>query len=406
MPERARPWFRPAARELLLIVALMGAAATLVSWLVAGTDIGSAVARGLSVLLVVSPFAPVVADHVAGRRRRRVLDELRVHPVDEAVLEAAATSDVVVFDTAGTLTTGTPTVVAVVPGAASSAPEVLALAASAEFESAHPLARAIVAEARQRSVDVAPPTGFTTLEGRGVRSTVEGREVLVGSQRLLAEQGLRLEQPLQTAAHLAATSGATVLIVIVAGTAIGLITIADPLRPGAAEAVARLRGLKLRVAMLTGAPLEVADWLSVRLGLDEVYAGVLPQDKPDTVSRLQQRGSRVVVVGDGVDDAAALAQADVGIALGADAGQTDIRITGRDPRIVADLLAVSRAVRRGRRRRLGIIIGYHVAAVPLAAGALAGVGVLMPPMLALGLSLALLGALAVDANALHRRRRP
>lgn len=406
MPVAAPPRFRLAAREVLLGVALLGGAATLGGWLAAGAEVEFAVARALSVLLVVSAFAPVVAQRVSARRQRRVLDDLRVHPVDDAVLDAASRATVVVFDTAGTLTAGTPRVVAVVAATGGSAAEVLAAAASAEFESPHPLGRAIIAEARARSVVVAPPTGFTTLEGRGVRSTVEGREVLVGSARLVAEQGLRLEESLAMAAHANAAAGATVLVVIVAGRVDGLIAISDPVRPGASDAVARLRALRVRVAMLTGAPLEVSDWLSVRLGLDEVYAGVLPRDKPDVVSRLQHRGARVLVVGDSIDDAPTLVQADVGIALGADAGDADIRIADRDPRSVAGLLEFCRARDRGRRRRLGLIVAYHLVTVPLAAGALAAVGVLMPPVLALALSLALIGGLALDAGAAARRRRP
>lgn len=406
MPAAPSPRFTLPVREVLLGVALLGSAVTFAGWQLSGADLEFTVARALSVLLVVSPFAPVVAARVAARRERRVLDDLRVHSVDAAMLEAAAATTVVVFDTAGTLTAGTPTVTAVVPAPGGSAAEVLAAAASAEFESPHPLARAIVAQARAQSLVVAPPTGFTTLEGRGVRSTVAGQEVLVGSARLVAEQGLRLDESLSMAAHAQAAAGATVLVVIVAGQVIGLIAIADPLRTGAHDAIGRLRALRVRVAMLTGAPLEVSDWLSVRLGLDEVFAGVLPQDKPDLVSRLQHRGARVLAVGDSIDDGPTLTQADVGVALGADAGDADIRIASRDPRSVADLLEYCRARVRGRRRRLAILVGYHLMTVPVAAGALAGVGLLMPPVLALALSLALLGGLALDAGGARARRGP
>ena len=406
MPAAPSPRFTFPVREVLLGVALLGSVATLAAWQLAGADIEFVVARALSVLLVVSPFATVVATRVSARREQRVLDDLRVHSVDAGMLDVAAATTVVVFDTAGTLTAGTPTVSAIVPALGGSAVDILAVAASAEFESPHPLGRAIVAEARAQSLVVAPPTGFTTLEGRGVRSTVAGQEVLVGSGRLVAEQGLRLDESLSAAAHAHAAAGATVLVVIVAGQIVGLIAIADPLRTGAHDAVARLRALKVRVAMLTGAPLEVSDWLSVRLGLDEVFAGVLPQDKPDVVSRLQHRGARVLAVGDSIDDGPTLDQADVGVALGADAGDADIRIAGRDPRSVADLLEYCRARVRGRRRRLAIIAGYHAVTVPIAAGVLAGVGILMPPVLALALSLALLGGLALDAGALRARRRP
>lgn len=406
MPSIQRFVSRLPLREVLLALALVAGGATLLGWLAAGADAATAVARALSALLVVSPFAPAVAQRIAQNRLDGLLDDLKVHDLDDATLDALATADVVVFDTASTLTAGTPVVSAVLASPRSNAAEVLSLAASAEFESSHPLARAIIHEARSRAVAVAPPTGFTTIEGRGVRSTVEGREVLVGSSRLVAEQGIVLEPSLATAAHLSATSGASVLFVLEASQVCGVIAITDEIRSGAPESVSRLRAEGLRVAMLTGAPLEVADWLSVRLGLTEVFAAVLPRDKPDVISRMQTRGSRVVVVGDGIDDAATLAQADVGIALGADAGHAKVLIAARDPRRVADLVAAARVRWRGARRRLGILIAFHALTVPIAAGALAGLGVVMPPVLAVALSLALLGGLAADAHTQYRRIRP
>ena len=380
----------------LLIVALASAGLALAAWrLVLPDDPAFIVERVVAVLVVASPGSLGLARRMAVDASAARLTRDGIRAATPTALDRLGRVDIVLFDTAGTLTTGEAAVRAVVPSRSWTAPDVLALAASVEFESEHPVARAIVAYAREASVTVAPPTGFTSLAGRGVRAAVDGREVLVGNVRLLAEQGLRLDDALRSAAHSTEASGATVVVVIVGGEVAGIVSVEDPLRPESAEAIARLRAHGVRAALVTGGSLAVADWMAVRLGLDEVFASMLPDDRADLVSRLQQRGARVAVVGEGVADAAALAAADVGIAIGAGAdSETDVDIVlgSDDPRGVAAALDTSRAMRRARRRTLAVVVTYHALVIPLAAAVLSGVGVTLPLALAAALPAVLLGA--------------
>ncbi len=377
----------------LVIVALASAGVTLAAWrLVLPDDPAFIVERVVAVLVVVGPGALGLARLRAAEASAARLARDGIRAAMPAALERLGRVDIVLFDTAGTLTTGEGAVRAVVPSGSWAAPDVLALAASVEFESEHPVARAIVAHARAASVTVAPPTGFTSLAGRGVRAAVDGREVLVGSARLLDEQGLRLTPELRSAAQASEAAGATVVYVIVSGSVAGLLAVEDPLRPESAQAIARLRAHGVRAALVTGGSLAVADWVAVRLGLDEVFAEMLPDDRADLVSRLQQRGARVAVVGEGVADADALAAADVGIAIGAGPETVaDLVLGSDDPRAVASALDTSRAVRRARRRTLAVVIAYHALMIPLAAGVFAGVGVILPLALAAALPAVLLG---------------
>jgi Cu2+-exporting ATPase len=299
------------------------------------------------------------------------------------------TVDTVLFDKTGTLTVGQPAVrdVAAVDGD----PEgVLRLAAAAEADSEHPLGRAIVAAA---SGQVPPATGFRSLAGRGVQATVDGAEVSVGGPSLLRE--LAIEEPTVLAHDVAAWRGrgASVLFVLTGDRVVGAVALEDQVRPQSVQAVGALHERGIRVVMITGDARQVADAVAADVGVDEVVAEVLPQDKDAAVGSLQASGDRVAMVGDGVNDAPALARADVGIAIGAGTdvaiGSAGVVLASDDPRGVVSVLRLSEASSRKMLQNLGWALGYNVVAIPLAAGAFAWAGFLLPPAV---------GALAMSAS--------
>jgi len=375
------------AAALLFYVALGAAVITLAVWfLLKPDDPGFVLERVVSVLVIACPHAlglaiPLVS-LIATTKGARAGILVR----DKLALEAARTVDVVLFDKTGTLTEGRQGVVAVVPVDGGSEDEVLALAAAVEARSEHPIARAIVARAAEAEVAPARSTAFSALAGKGAEARVGERAVTVSSARLLTERGIVIPAELVNAGREHGSGGATVVYVAVDGAVTGLIALGDVLRPESAEAVAALTARGVRVAILTGDSHAVGSWVAGRLGVGEVFAEVLPAQKADVVTRLQQGGARVAMVGDGVNDAPALARADVGIAIGAG---TDVAIesagivlAASDPRAVADVLTLSRATYRKELQNLWWAAGYNVVGIPLAAGVLFGVGVLLPPALA------------------------
>jgi Cu2+-exporting ATPase len=304
----------------------------------------------------------------------------------------------VVFDKTGTLTEGRQGVVDVLvagqsvaaesAGAAdaaeSAADRMLALAAAVEARSEHPIASAIVA--RAADLPIAAVSSFAALAGRGAEGTVDGRVITIASRGLLTERSILLDADLVNASRQFGTEGKTVVYVLADGQVLGLIALADVIRPESAEAVAQLQARGVRVAMLTGDSFEVGHWVAGQLGISEVFAEVLPGQKADAVHELQRDGIKVAMVGDGVNDAPALTQADVGIAIGAG---TDVAIesagivlASSDPRAVVDLLTLSAATYRKEVQNLWWAAGYNVVGIPLAAGALFGVGLLLSPALA------------------------
>jgi len=311
------------------------------------------------------------------------------------------TVDAVFFDKTGTLTKGEPGVTGVV-GATIAEDEVLALAAAAEAESEHPLARAIVAAARDRELAVAGASGFRASAAVGVRAEVDGREVAVGGPALLRERGL---EPLAETTQWS-DDGATVLHVFAGGEVVGAVALADEIRPESREAVDALHDRGVRVVMITGDAQPVARAVAAELGIDQVFAGVRPENKSEKVAELQGDGFTVAMVGDGVNDAPALAQADVGIAIGAG---TDVAIASAgvilasdDPRAVLSVIELSRAGYRKMKQNLWWAAGYNLAAVPLAAGVLAPVGFVLP--MEVGAALMSLSTIVVAANAQLLRR--
>ncbi|HEX5948625.1 MAG TPA: HAD-IC family P-type ATPase, partial [Actinomycetota bacterium] len=307
-------------------------------------------------------------------------------------------------DKTGTLTAGRHAVTDVLSVSDDDA-GVLRLAAAAEADSEHPLARAIV-DAGARRGDVPTAERFRSLTGRGVEATVEGASVLVGGPNLLRERGLDVPESLTAGVKEWESRGAAVLVVARGGQVVGVIALEDQIRPESRDAVDELHRLGVRVAMITGDARQVAESVAERLGIDEVFAEVLPEDKDRAVAELQARGQRVAMVGDGVNDAPALARADVGIAIGAG---TDVAIESAgvvlasdDPRAVLDVIRLSRASYRKMVQNLAWAAGYNVVAIPVAAGVLAWAGITLGP--AVGAVLMSLSTIVVALNAQLLRR--
>ncbi|MCD4533702.1 heavy metal translocating P-type ATPase [Nocardioides sp. cx-169] len=376
-----------------LVIAL--AVATLGFWLGAGADASVAFTAAVAVLIVACPCALGLATPTAlmvGTGRGAQLGIVIRGP---EVLESTRAVDTVVLDKTGTVTTGRMALVSTVPAAGESLEEVLRTAAAVEAGSEHPIARA-VAEASPGAV----ATGFRNVEGLGVQGRVEGREVRVGRPVLLADAGMPLGQDLLAAVDDAEASGRTAVAVGWDGRARGVLVVADTVKPTSRQAVSDLRALGLAPVLLTGDNERAARAVAAEVGIDQVIAEVLPADKVDVVKRLQAEGRAVAMVGDGVNDAAALAQADLGIALGTG---TDVAIEASDLTLVRGDLRVAATAVRLARRTLKVIKGnlfwafaYNVAALPLAAAGL------LNPMLA-GAAMAL-SSVFVVTNSLRLRR--
>ncbi|MFC5804148.1 heavy metal translocating P-type ATPase [Streptomyces formicae] len=349
-------------------VVLLVALGTLAIWLLVTGDTTAAFTAAVAVLIIACPCALGLATPTAlmvGTGRGAQLGILIKGP---EVLESTRKVDTVVLDKTGTVTTGRMRLQDVYVTGSTSEEELLRLAGALEHASEHPVARAVADGAAARVGALPAPEAFENVPGLGVRGTVEGRTVLVGRARLLEEAGM--EPP----SELAGISGRTAVAVAWDGEARGVLTVADAVKEGSAEAVARLRGLGLKPVLLTGDDRAVAEAVAAEVGIDEIYAGVLPQDKVATVRRLQAEGRRVAMVGDGVNDAAALATADLGLAMGTgtdaaiEAG--DLTLVRGDLRVAADAVRLSRRTLATIKGNLFWAFGYNVAALPLAASGL------------------------------------
>jgi Cu2+-exporting ATPase len=388
------------AAAALFYHALAAGAITLTVWWLLGDPEGALI-RTATVLVIACPHALglaiplVIAISTSLGARNGLLVK------DRIALERARELDTVIFDKTGTLTKGEPALAAAFAVDGDEA-ALLRAAAAVESDSEHPLARAIVRAADARGLTTTQATGFEALPGRGARAMVEGRTVSVGGPRMLAEAGL---EPTTDAGTWAA-DGQTVLHVVVDGRVAGALALEDEIRPESREAVERLHALGVRVAMITGDARAVAESVAHRLGIDEVAAEVLPGDKADAVRRFQAGGRKVAMVGDGVNDAPALATADVGIAIGAG---TDVAVESAgivlvrsDPRDVVGAIELSRATYRKMLENLAWATGYNVLAIPIAAGVLVPWGVDLP--MAAGAVAMSLSTIIVAANAQLLRR--
>ena len=389
------------AAALLFWFALGAAVVTAIVWSLVGSP-DDAVIRSITVLVIACPHAlglaiPLVVSIATERAARG-----GVLIKDRLALETMRTVDTVLFDKTGTLTKGEPTVTAISPARDAAADDVLALASAAETDSEHPLARAIVAAARDRGLAVPAASDFSSSPAVGVTATVDGHEVRVGGPNLLTELGLDEVGDADTWR----TDGAIILHVVRDGQVIGGLKLADDVRPESREAVDALQVRGVEVVMITGDAEAVAGAVARELGIDRVYAGVRPEDKAAAVAELQHEGKRVAMVGDGVNDAPALAQADVGIAIGAG---TDVAIASAgvilgssDPRSVLSVIRLSQATYRKMTQNLWWAAGYNLISVPLAAGVLAPIGFVLP--MSVGAILMSLSTIVVALNAQLLRR--
>jgi len=377
---------------------------TFVVWLLLGEP-DQAVERTVTVLVIACPHALglaiplVIAISTAMSARAGILVK------DRLALERMRTVTAVLFDKTGTLTKGRPAVTGVVAAPGEDEDRLLALAGAVEADSEHPLARAVVAAATARG-PVPAANGFRSLTGRGVQATVGGEDVGVGGPALLRATGAGVPAAVAERARGWSAEGSTVLYVLRSGAVAGALALADEIRPESRQAVDELHRRRVHVVMITGDAGPVAEAVGRELGVDEVFAEVLPEDKDAKVGELQARGLRVAMVGDGVNDAPALARADVGIAIGAG---TDVAIESAgvvlasdDPRGVVSVISLSAASYRKMQQNLAWATGYNVLTVPLAAGVLAPVGFLLPP--AVGAVMMSLSTIVVALNAQLLRR--
>ncbi|CAN7147021.1 heavy metal translocating P-type ATPase [Microbacterium sp. LjRoot45] len=393
LADRAAGW--------LFWFALVAAAITAVVWTAVGLP-DEAVIRTITVLVIACPHAlglaiPLVVSIATERAARG-----GVLVKDRLALESMRTVDTVLFDKTGTLTKGAPAVTGIENVDGVDRQRLLALAAAAESDSEHPLARAIVSTAHHDRLPVPPATEFASAPAVGVRARVDGHLIQVGGPHLLAEEGGR-ELPIADEWR---QEGAIILHVLIDGKVSGALRLADEVRAESRQAVRALHDRSVQVVMITGDAEAVAASVAAELGIQRFFAGVRPEDKASKVTQLQEEGRTVAMVGDGVNDAPALAQADVGIAIGAG---TDVAIASAgvilasdDPRSVLSVIELSRASYRKMKQNLWWAAGYNLISVPLAAGILAPVGFVLP--MSVGAILMSLSTIVVALNAQLLRR--
>ncbi|QBD83343.1 heavy metal translocating P-type ATPase [Ktedonosporobacter rubrisoli] len=390
----------------LTFVALGVAIVTLIAWTIAQGFDETTVERVVSTLVVACPHALGLAIPLVIAITTTLSARNGILVRDRLALEQARLLSAVVFDKTGTLTTGSQGLVAMQTKQNLSEAEALALAAAVEQESEHPIARAIVSAAQQRKISIPRATEFAALPGRGAQAQVAGRTLIVGGPRLLEQENIELPTTFSEQVQQWGKRGQTVVYLVAQQELLAAFALADVIRPESYQAVAALKKQGIRVAMLTGDSQEVADWVAGELGLDEVFAQVLPANKSAKIRELQQSGAKVAMVGDGVNDAPALAQADVGIAIGAGTdvarASAGIVLVKNDPRDIARIIQLSRASYRKMMQNLAWAAGYNIIALPLAAGALAPIGFVLPP--AVSALLMSISTIIVALNAQTLRR--
>jgi Cu2+-exporting ATPase len=394
------------AAFLLTIVAIGAAAVTLVAWSIAGKDASFVIERVVTVLVIACPHALglaiplVVAISTALGARSGLLVR------DRRGLEEARSVTAVFFDKTGTLTRGEFRVVEITTSDGLGQEDALALAAAVEHDSEHTIAQGIVKSAEERGLSLPSANAFQAVPGLGVQAVVDGRQLLLGGPALLRQVNAQIAPTLQAAIDRAAARGQAAITMVDGTRPVAVFAVADAVRPESREAVQRLHEQSVEVIMMTGDALAVARAVATDLGIDTVFAEVLPDKKASKVREVQQRGKHVAMVGDGVNDAPALVTADVGIAIGAgtdvavEAG--DIVLVRSDPRDVPRIIALSKATYRKMIQNLWWAAGYNIFAIPLAAGILAPWGIVMPA--AVGAILMSLSTVVVAINAQLLRR--
>lgn len=390
----------------LTLVAIGAGALTAIVWTLLGAPGAFTVERVVTVLVIACPHAlglaiPLVIaiSTTLGARNGLLVRHRRA-------LEEARRLDAVVFDKTGTLTRGEFRVVEITPRAPLTEAEALRLAAAVEHDSEHAIAQGIVKSAEERGLTLPEAREFEAIPGHGVRAVVEGREFRIGGPALLRARGIALPTELEAGVDRAAARGETAVILLEDDEPLAAFAVADQIRPESYEAVRRLHEAGIEVVMLTGDAWPVARAVAAELGIETVFGEVLPAQKVERVEELQAQGKRVAMVGDGVNDAPALLTADLGVAIGAgtdvavEAG--DVVLVRSDPRDMPRIVALSKATYRKMVQNLWWAAGYNIVALPLAAGVLAGVGILLP--VALGAVLMSLSTIIVALNAQLLRR--
>ncbi len=390
----------------LTLIAIGAGGITLAAWLLLGAEASFAIERLVAVLVVACPHALGLAVPLVVAISTTIGAKGGLLVRDRRGLEEARLLDTVVFDKTGTLTLGEHRVVGIVTLEKLPGEEALRLAAAVERDSEHPVARAVMASAREKGVSPPVATGFEAIPGQGVRAVVEGRELQVGGPNLLAAIRARPGPALGRFADETAARGQGTIYLVEGDRVLAALAVADANRPESAEAVRALRRMGIEVVMLTGDARAVAEGVAKELGIDTVLAEVLPDRKAATIESLRSKGKRVAMVGDGVNDAPALVTADVGVAIGAgtdvavEAG--DVVLVRDDPRGVARIIELSRATYRKMVQNLWWAAGYNIVAIPLAAGVLYPWGFVLDPALAAILMSASTVIVALNAQLLRR----
>ncbi len=396
------------AARLLTGVAIAAAAITFAGWQLAGAPLDFAVVRAVTVLVIACPHALGLAVPLVVAISTTIGARAGLLVRDRRGLEEARDLDVVVFDKTGTLTLGAFRVVDITVAGSLSADAALAIAAAVEADSEHPIARAVVATAKEREIAFESAGDFRSFPGRGVAATVAGTTYHLGGPSLLEAERITVPPALASAEARASERGQTAIYLARGSQALAVFAVADAIREESREAVRALHERGMDVALLTGDASAVAEAVAEELGIDIVFAEVLPEDKAAKIRELQRGGQRVAMVGDGVNDAPALATADVGIAIGAG---TDVAVEAghivlvrSDPRDIPRIVALSRVTYRKMLQNLWWAAGYNIFAIPLAAGALAAWGVLLTPAIGAVLMSASTVIVAMNAQLLRRVR--
>jgi Cu2+-exporting ATPase len=394
------------AAQMLTGVAIAAGLLTFVIWQLLGAPIDFSVVRLVTVLVIACPHALGLAVPLVVAISTTLGARAGLLVRDRRGLEEARNLNTVIFDKTGTLTLGEFRVVELSVAEGTSKDDALRIAAAVEGESEHPIARGIVKTAEERRISIPASSRFRALPGKGVAGTVDGVEYHLGGPALLREENASVPEALVQAANAAARRTQSAIYLLRDGAALAVFAVADAIRPESREAIDALHQRGIEVAMLTGDAQSVADAVASDLGIDTVFAEILPEDKASKVRELQKRGRKVAMVGDGVNDAPALATADIGIAIGAG---TDVAVEAghivlvrSDPRDIPRIVTLSRATYRKMVQNLWWAAGYNIFAIPLAAGVLAGQGILLTPALGAVLMSASTVIVAVNAQLLKR----
>ncbi len=390
----------------LTIIAISAGGVTFVAWMIANAGIVFATERLVAVLVIACPHAlglavPLVASISTTKAAKNgLLIKQRL------ALEAAREVDIILFDKTGTLTKGEYGVEKIWQVQAKDEQEVLQLAASVDAHSEHFIAHAIVEEAKKKNISLISVTDFGRIPGKGVKAMIEGHKVAVGSLRLVEEANIKLNEAIKKDIEKESKKGKTIIFVLKDNILMGALALGDIIREESREAIKQLQAQHIKVAMITGDSDEVANWVATELHIDEYFAKVLPNEKAAKVKILQEKGQKVAMVGDGVNDAPALTQADLGIAIGAGTNvaieSAGIILVRNDPRDIVKIIKLSRLTYTKMIQNLFWATGYNAIALPLGAGALATYGIILEP--ALAAIFMSLSTIIVAINALTLRR--